>query len=152
MPEQIQAPTQVERLSESLWGKNLQHATGQDSQTLAHALEGKTPLGMAHWRPPDPTDPQIWGSTTTEQNIVDPKARVHMHQKQGPVLDKSASAHINPWPGLGIIPADLDIYFEVSVLLEGEQNFILPSADSKQAVTPKTLECDLKPNRDMEPE
>ena len=74
MPEQIQAPTQVKRLSESLWGKNLWCVTGQDSQSSVHALEGKTPLRMAHWRPPDPADPQIWGSTTVEQNIVDPKA------------------------------------------------------------------------------
>ena len=75
-----------------------------------------------------------------------------MHQKWGPTLDNSAGAHIDPWPSLGIIPADLDIYFEVSALLEGEQNFILPSADSEQAVIPKTLEHDLKPNGDVEPE
>lgn len=32
---------------------------------------------------------------------------------------------------------DPDIYFEASALLEGEQNFILPSADSEQAFAPK---------------
>ena len=53
VPEQIQAPTQVEWLSESFRGKKLRRATGQDSQASVHALEGKTPLGMAHGRPPD---------------------------------------------------------------------------------------------------
>ena len=71
-----------------------------------------------------------------EQNTIDLKALIHVHQVQRPVPDKGASAHIDPWPNLGTIHTKMDAYFEVSVLLEGEQNFALPSADSKQAVTP----------------
>ena len=48
VPEQIQVPTQLERLSVSFQGKKLRRATGQDSQASVYALEGKTPLGMAH--------------------------------------------------------------------------------------------------------
>ena len=48
LPKQIQAPTQVERPLKLLWGKKLQRVMGQDSQVLAHILEGKTPLGIAH--------------------------------------------------------------------------------------------------------
>ena len=54
-PKQIQAPTHVERPSESLWGKKSRCVTGQDSQVSARVLEGRTPLRMAHGRPPDPT-------------------------------------------------------------------------------------------------
>ena len=74
--------------------------------------------------------------------------------------------HINSWPDLGTVHSKLDTYFEVSVLLKGEQNFILPSADNKQAVTPKlflssylplalplpnTLRCNLKPSKGTKP-
>ncbi|KAF8489659.1 hypothetical protein F5888DRAFT_1870139 [Russula emetica] len=139
VPEQIQAPTQVERPSESLWGKKAWHSTGQDSQASLCALEGKTTLGKVHGRPPDLPDSHTQGSVAMEQGLVDPKALVRMHKKRRPVLDKGASAHIDPWPGPGTIQTGSDAYFKVSALLEGEQDFIPPIADSEQAVTPKTF-------------
>jgi hypothetical protein len=54
MLKQIQAPAQVERLSESLRVKKTRRATGQDSQALVRTLESMTPLGTAHGRPPVP--------------------------------------------------------------------------------------------------
>src|SRR5580658_3702372 len=91
VPEQIQAPTcQVERLSESLWGKETWCATGQESQVSAHALEGKTPLEKVHGCPHSPHDlrnPYSRGSTGKEQSLVDPKALVRVHQMRRPVLD-----------------------------------------------------------------
>ena len=54
-----------------------------------------------------------------------------------PVPDEGASTHINLWPDPSTIHSKMDAYFEVSVLLKGEQNFALLSADSEQAVTPK---------------
>ena len=165
VPEQIQAPAHVERPSESLRGKETWHATEQDSQVPAHALKGEMPLGMAHGHPPDPADPHTQGSTILEQNTIDPKALVRVHQVWRPVPDEIASMHIDPWPNLGTIHINTDIYFEVSVL-EGEQNLALPSADSEQAVTPKifsftswslvlplpnTLGHDSKPNGGVEP-
>ena len=165
VPGQIQAPTQGETLLESSRGKKLRCATRQDSQPSAHALEGKTPLGIAHRRPPDPADPYTPGSIVSEQALIGPKALVHPCQAWRPVLDESAGAHIDPWPDPGIIHADPDVYFEASALLEGEQNFILPIADSEQAVTlktisfsslprvlppPDTLERDWKPGKGVE--
>ena len=114
----------------------------------AHALEGKTPLEKVHGRPHSPhdlRDPYSRGSTGKEQSLIDPKALVRVHQMRRPVLDESAVVHIDPWPNAGTIHADPDIYFEVSAMLEGEQNSILPSEDSEQAVTPKILSFSLKP-------
>jgi hypothetical protein len=176
VPEQIQAPTPVERRLESLrgkrkWrvtgqssqtsartlkGKETWRATGQDSQKLVRTLEGMAPLGVAHGRPPDPTDPYARGSTVLEQKPIDPKAQVRISQMRRPVVDEGAGAHIDPWPDPGSIHPDLDVYFEMSALLEGEQKHILPSLDSEQVVTlkifsfsslllpPTALERDLK--------
>jgi hypothetical protein len=63
-----------------------------------------------------------------------------MHQKRRPVLDESASAHIDLWPDLGTIYTDPDIYFEVSALLEGGRKCY------------HHLERDLKPGEGVEPE
>jgi hypothetical protein len=107
-----------------------------------HALKGKTPLEKVHGRlcsPHDLCDLYMRGSTNLEQSLIDLKAPVCMHQMQRPVLDESAVVHIDPWPNVGTIHTDPNIYFEVSAMLEGEQNTILPSEDSKQAVTPKIL-------------
>ena len=139
VPEQIQAPTQVEGPLESLRGKKMRRATGHDSQASARALEGMTPPGMAHGRPPDPAGSYMRGSIVLERKPVDPKALVREIEARRPVLDKGAGAHIDLWPDPGTIHINPDAYFEVSALLEGEQNFGLPSADSEQAVTPKTL-------------
>src|SRR5712672_2213741 len=167
VPEQIQSSTQVERPSESLRGKNLRRAPGQESQASAHALEGQTPLGTAHGRPPDPVVSYTRGSTVLEQKFIGPKALVRIHQKRRPVVDESARAHIDPWPDPGTTNANPDAYFEASALLEGEQKHILPSTDSEQAVAPKTflfsswsfvlpppdtLKRDLKPGAGVEPE
>ena len=93
-----------------------------------------------------------------------------MLEAQRPVLHRSVAnvgAHIDLWPDPGTIYTDPDVYIEVSTLLEGEQQLILPSADSEQAVAlqvfsfssfplalppPETLERDLKPNEGAEPE
>ena len=61
-----------------------------------------------------------------------------MHQARRPVLDEGTGAHIDPWPeppDPGTGHTNLEAYFEASALLEGEQNFTLPSVDSEQAVT-----------------
>jgi hypothetical protein len=154
VPEQIQAPTQVERPSESLWGKKTWRATGQDSQASARTLEGMTPLGTAHERPPDPAGLYAQGSTVLEQRPIDPKALVRIIQTRRPVVDEGADAHIDPWPDPGTVHSNLDAYFKVSALLEGEQKLILPSADSEQAVTPKTfsISCLLPPPDTLERE
>ena len=122
---------------------------------------------MAHGRPPDPADPHTRSPTALEQVLIDPKAFICMHRVQRPVFDEGGGTYIDPWPDPGTIHTDSDIYFEASALLEGEQNFILPSADSQQAVTPQiptfssltlvplppdTLERDLKPDEGTEPE
>ncbi len=92
---------------------------------------------MVHGRPPDPADPHTRGSTALEQVLIDPKAFICMHRVQRPVLDEGGGTYIDPWPDPGTIHTDSDIYFEASALLEGERKFILPSADSEQAVTPQ---------------
>jgi hypothetical protein len=74
-----------------------------------------------------------------EQVLIDPKAFICMHRVQRPVLDEGSGTYIDPWPDPGTIHTDSDIYFEALALLEGEQEFILPSADSEQAVTPQNL-------------
>ena len=79
LPEQIQTPTQVERPSDSLRGKKSRRATGQDSQVSARVREGRTPLGMAHGRPPDPVDSQTRGLVVLERNPINPKALVCVH-------------------------------------------------------------------------
>jgi len=119
--EQIQAPTQVIRPSESLRGKKLRRATGQDIQASARALEGKIPLGIAHGRPPDLPDLYTQGSTILEQSPVDPKAAVCIFQAQRSVLHRglaSVDTHIDP----GTINTDPDVYSEASALLEREKN------------------------------
>lgn len=160
MPEQIHAPTRVGKPSESLWGKKLWRAIGQDSQAPAHALEGEMLLGIVHGRPPDPTDPYMRGPVTLERNLIDPKALVRMRQARRPIPDEGAGMQ------LGTIHTEMDACFDVSLLPEGEQNFALPNVDSEQAVTPKifssshlplvlplpdTLERDLKHSEGAEP-
>ena len=80
LPEQIQAITYVEKLLGSLQGKKSQCVTRQDSQVLAHILEGKMTLGIAHECPFDPANPHMQGSTILEQNPISLKALVHVHQ------------------------------------------------------------------------
>jgi hypothetical protein len=94
---------------------------------------------MVHGHPSDPANSYTQGSTGLEQSLVDSKALVCMHQARRPGLDEGASTHINPWPDSSTGHINLDIYFEVSALLEGEQKFTLPSMDSEQAVTSKIL-------------
>jgi hypothetical protein len=89
-----------------------------------------------------------------EQRPIDPKALVRIIQMWRPVVDEGAGAHIDPWPNPGTVHSNLDAYFKVSALLEGEQKLILPSADSEQAVTPKTfsISCLLPPPDTLERE
>lgn len=167
VPKQIQAPAKVERPSVSLKGKETWRTTEQDSQALVHTFKGKMPLEIAHGHPPNPTNPYMRGFTILEQNSINLKALVYVHQVWRPIPNDGAGVHINPWPDLSIIHTETDAYFKVLVLLEGEQNFALLSANSKQADTPKifsftfwplvlllpdTLGCNLKPSKGAEPE
>jgi hypothetical protein len=111
-----------------------------------------TPLRAAHGCPPDPAGSYAQGSTVLKQRPIDPKALVCIIQMRRPVVDEGAGAHIDPWPDPGTVHSNLDAYFKVSALLEGEQKLILPSADSEQAVTPKTfsISCLLLPPNTLE--
>lgn len=97
MPEQIQAPTQVERLSESLRGKKSQRATWQESQVSARVLEGKTALGVPHGRPPDPTDSQPRGSAVLERRSIDPKVLSACIRRRGlsPMRVRARTSMVN---------------------------------------------------------
>ena len=94
------------------------------------------------------------------------KVLVCMQQAQRPVPDEDTSTHINLWPNLDIIHINTDTYFKVPVMLKGEQNIFLPSADSEQAVIlntfslsswffvpllPNTPRHNLKPSKGVKP-
>jgi hypothetical protein len=67
-------------------------------------VEGKTPLGMAHGRPPHLSNPYAQGFTGFEQISVSPKAHVRVCQARKPVLDGGARAHPEIWPRPGMSP------------------------------------------------
>ena len=58
LPEQIQAPTRVGGLLESLPGEESQCTMGQRGLTSARTHEGKEPIREAHSHPPDIPNPQ----------------------------------------------------------------------------------------------
>jgi len=60
-PEQIQAPTSLGGLLESLLGEEPKRAMGQRGPTSMWIHEGMMPIGEAHGRPPDLPDPQRQG-------------------------------------------------------------------------------------------
>ena len=134
-PEQVRAPTAVEG---PLPGKELQCATGQRGPTSARTHEGMTPIGEAHGRPPDIPDPQTQGSITWEPAFVVPKARVRVHKVRRPVPNEDARTRPDPWPSLGIVIVDPDIYFGSASQLEGEQNIHLRCVGSKLHAAPST--------------
>jgi len=121
---------------ELLPGEASQRAMGQMVLTSAHALEGKTPIGEAHGRPPDTPNPQRQGSTAWEPMFAIPKARVRVHEAWRPVLDKGARMHPDPWPNLGAIIIDPDTCIGSALQLEGEQNFHIPCVGSKLHAAP----------------
>jgi len=135
-PEQIRAPTEVGGLLESLPGEASQRAMGQMVLTSAHALEGKTPIGEAHGRPPDTPDPQRQGSTAWEPMFATPKARVRVHEARRPVLDEGARMRPDPWPNLGAVIIDPDTCIGSALQLEGEQNFHIPCVGSELHAAP----------------
>jgi len=135
-PEQIQAPTEVGGLLESLLGEASQCSMGQMVLTSAHALEGKTPIGEAHGRPPDTPDPQRQGSTAWEPMFAIPKARVRVHEARKPVLDMGAHTCPNPWPDLDAVIVNLDTCIGSASQLEGEQNVDLPCVGSELHAAP----------------
>jgi len=104
-PEQIRAPTGVGEPLELLRGEASRRAMGQTSPALVHAQEGKMPIGEAHGCPPDLANPQTQGSIAWEPGSLDPKAHIHAHRAQRPVLDKGACMRPNPWPNLGVVNA-----------------------------------------------
>ena len=94
-------------------------------QTSAH---GKTPIGEAHGQ---------------EHVVVHPKVPVRVHQARRPVSDEGATARPELWPNAGGEIEDSDACTKASVLLEGvllegEQNMILPSVRSEQHAAPYT--------------
>jgi hypothetical protein len=104
------------------------------------------------WASPDPANLHMRGSIALEQVLINPKAPVCIHwMQQWPVLNESTSVYIDLWPNLGTSFSNSNVYFKASALLKGKQKFHLPSADSKQAVTPNILECNLKPDKGIEP-
>jgi hypothetical protein len=105
--------------------------TRHKSQVSARALKGNKPLGVAHRCTPDLLNLCFEDSFTLEPGVVILKAR-------RPVFDEGARAHPVPWPGLDAIAINLDVYQRASVLLEGEQNLILPHEGSEQHATPCT--------------
>jgi len=135
-PEQIQALTGVEGLSESLPGKKSQRAMGQRGLTSAQALEGKTPIGEAHARPPDLPNPQRHGSIVWEPASVVPKARVRAHQVRRPIFDEGARTRPDPWPNLGVVIVDPDTCIGSALQLEGEQNIHVPCVGSELHAAP----------------
>jgi len=109
---------------------------GQIGLTSARALEGNTPIGGAHGRPPDLPNSQEHGSIVWELAFVGSKARVRVHKARRPVLDERACTHPDPWPSLGIITIDPDIYLGSALQLEGEQNFHIPCVGSELHAAP----------------
>ena len=135
-PEQIRAPTEVGGPLESLPGEASQRAMGQMVLTSAHTLEGKTLIGEAHSRPPDLPNPQRQSSTAWEPTFVVPKAQVHAHQVQRPLLDMGACTCPDLWPNLGTVIIDPDSCIGSASQLKGEQNINLPCVGSKLHAAP----------------
>jgi hypothetical protein len=128
-PEGKEPPTEMAR------GEALQHVMWKVGQT---SMQGVTPLGEAHGRPPDLPDPYPRGSAALEHIIVDPKACARIYEVWRPVPDKCTCACPELWPGAGGENEDLDTCTRASVLLKGEQNMILPSVRSEQYAAPYT--------------
>ena len=141
--EQSQAPTKVGGPLESLPGDALQRAMGQMVPTLAQALEGKTPIGEAHGRPPDLPNLQMQGSTTWEPAFVVPKAHVCVHQAWRPVPNEGARTHPDLWPSPDIVIVNPDTCIRSASLLKGEQNIFSPCAGSEQYASPCTPQISL---------
>jgi len=137
-PMQTQAPTEAGGPMESLRGETSRRAMGQASPASACAPEGMMPIGEAHGRPPDLTDPQGHGPIVWEPASVVPRAHVCVHKAQRPVLDEGAHMRPDLWPNVGIVTIDPDIYIGSASLLEGEQNLFSPCAGSEQYASPCT--------------
>lgn len=109
---------------------------GQIGLTSARALEGNTPIGEAHGLPPDLPNSRGHGSIVWELAFVGSEARVCVHKARRPVLDERAHTRPDPWPSLGIITIDPDIYLGSALQLEGEQNFHIPCVGSELHAAP----------------
>jgi len=141
--KQSQATTEVGGPLESLLGEGLQRTMGKIVLISAQALEGKTPIGEAHSRPPDFPDPQGHGSIIWEPASVVPKACVHVHKAWRPILDEGAHMHTGLWPNLGIVSTNPDTCLGSVSLLKGEQNIFSPCAGSEQYASPCTPQISL---------
>src|SRR5579863_2215531 len=104
---------------------------GQMRPASAHALEGETPIGGAHGRPPDFPDPQMQGSAVWKQESTDPKALVRAHQVGRPVVAEDARIRPHPWISVGIVTIDPDTCIGSASQLEGKKNIHSPSASSE---------------------
>jgi hypothetical protein len=100
--QQIRAPAEVEEPLESIRGEASRRAMGQMGMImmLAHAPEGKMPIGEALGRPPDPRRLLPFGCQT-------PMIRM-------PVVDEDAHARPEPCPNLGIFASNPDACLRVS--------------------------------------
>ncbi len=118
----------MEGLLESPRGEALWCVTWHKSLVLACTLRGTAPLGGAHGHPPDLLDLWFKDPITLEAGVVIQKA-------QKPVFIEAEHVHLDLWPSLGASTTYSDVYSRASVLLEGEQNKILPGVGSEQHAT-----------------
>jgi len=103
---------------ESLRGEASRRMMGQMGQTSTRALEGKTPIGEAHGRPPNLPDPQTQGSIVWEPEFDDPKPCLYPSGAEA-VLDKGACVRPDLWPSLSVVIVDPDTCSGSVILLEG---------------------------------
>jgi len=94
------------------------------------------PIGEAHGHLPDSPDPQRQGSAVREPEPDNLNVRVRAHQTWRPVLDDSAHMRPDPWPNLGVVIIDPEIYFESASQLKGEQNIHVPCVGSELHAAP----------------
>ena len=129
-PELILAPVDAEGHLESLLDEAPQRATWHKSQGSARAFEGMEPLGeVPLGYPLDLLDSYFEAPVEGEPEIVALEAR-------RPIFDEGARARLDPSPGPGAAANDLDAYTRASVLLEGEQNSVLPCVGCEQYAAP----------------
>ena len=131
LPEQIRASIKPGETSESFRGKQTQCAISQTGLISTRALEGMTLIREVHGRPPNLPDPLMQGSTVWEPEFDIPKARVHVHQTQRPVLNEGVHMCPDLWPSLTVVIVDLDTYFRSASQLKGEQNIHIPCVGSE---------------------
>ena len=100
------------------------------SQVPAWALGGNKPSGEVHGYPLHLLDSYFEAPVEGEPDIALLKAG-------RPAFNERVCMQPDPLPGLGATATDLDTYTRASVLLEGEQNPVLPGVGCEQYATPR---------------